>query len=373
MLTGCLRLESDAQVPVKQTPTPTLGEVMGLDVGDIRRMRKQLRKELRKRYRLEKTNEASPAKQRERAAKLAKRWQNVGIGNLPKGGQTTSLETDGVGLRICIKYRHDIKRFIRPIEEAPSTGQVSKSKPKQQNKSKDNDEKVPDAASLPPGCKPIFAALDNGRVKLHVAAINKSGYKEPSTCMFTKKQYYYEMKHGVRKRWEQDRVSSQPMLKAVLDQLSTTNGLGNCDPESWDAYLSIDAQHAGLLEEEYIKNIDRALWKMRMFRLKRRSLDRGVQTLMTSALKDEPIERPFAFAVGNAGFPCNGKRGELPAPTAQLTLAYKRALNRVARTGRKVFIYSLDEYNTTKCCCACGSETVRPIVTHRYNKLMERL
>ena len=60
--------------------------------------------------------------------------------------------------------------------------------------------------------------------------------------------------------------------------------------------------------------------------------------------------------MGAAGFASTG-RGELAAPTAQMTQALERALRREELRGRKVERMAVDEYRTTMCCCACGAVT----------------
>ena len=120
-----------------------------------------------------------------------------------------------------------------------------------------------------------------------------------------------------------------------------------------------------MLDDEFVSNVERAKWKMVMHRGKRRCLDSSVQKLLDTALNGIPKERPLVVGIGNAWFkfPCNGPGGELPAPTSALSKAMKRGLVRVQATGRSVTTQSLDEFRTTRCCCACGSDTFAPVVT----------
>ena len=47
-----------------------------------------------------------------------------------------------------------------------------------------------------------------------------------------------------------------------------------------------------------------------------------------------PTDRPRVIGVGVAGFSANGRGGELPAPTSELSKAFARAIKRVRATGR---------------------------------------
>lgn len=43
----------------------------------------------------------------------------------------------------------------------------------------------------------------------------------------------------------------------------------------------------------------------------------------------------------------------------------KRGIEAIRKTGRSVVTYSVDEFRTTMCCCACGAVTKPPKVLHR--------
>ena len=171
---------------------------------------------------------------------------------------------------------------------------------------------------------------------------------------------YHEMGYHRHQKWDLERRKN-PALAAALVSLSDSGGVSNGDLEKWRAYLGAVNQHIEVLHSEYVANIERALWRMRMFRWKRRSLDMATQKLLKKATDGVPLERPLVFAVGDAGFASTG-RGELPAPTSALMVAFKRALARVSRAGRRVVVLTINEFRTTLCCCACGSVTRKPMV-----------
>ena len=92
-------------------------------------------------------------------------------------------------------------------------------------------------------------------------------------------------------------------------------------------------------------------------RRKKSSLDRAVIRLVREATDDQPRDRPLVVGVGDGGFPSCGKKGELPAPTSELSKAMTRVLDQQRKGGRVVKVMSVNEYRTTMCCCACGCVT----------------
>ena len=97
------------------------------------------------------------------------------------------------------------------------------------------------------------------------------------------------------------------------------------------------------LDAEFVRDVERALWRMRLFRFKHASLDRAAFRLLSSATAGVSPDRPLLLAVGNANFKPSGK-GELPAPTSALSVALKRALQRVGRSqGRETLAMGVDE------------------------------
>jgi hypothetical protein len=73
---------------------------------------------------------------------------------------------------------------------------------------------------------------------------------------------------------------------------------------------------------------------------------------------------PLVLGIGAAGF-ASGGRGELSAPTSELSKALKRAIGSERSKGRQVTVLSVDEFRTTMCCCACGEVTAPPRVRRR--------
>ena len=157
-------------------------------------------------------------------------------------------------------------------------------------------------------------------------------------------------------------MASRPDIQGILVSLSESGGIHNCDVTKWEDYLEVESTHYAVLRDEYIGDKERALWRMRMFRWKRASLDKAVSGLIKSATDGIDTKRPLVLAVGKATFAPTGP-GELAVPTSALSIAFRRGLNKhSASTGRHVLAMAPNEHRTTKCCCACGEETTPGMV-----------
>jgi hypothetical protein len=111
------------------------------------------------------------------------------------------------------------------------------------------------------------------------------------------------------------------------------------------------------MKQEFLIDKERALWKMRLFRLKTRSLDKAVQKVF-----DKAKGRPIVLGVGDAKFPATGP-GEKSMPTTQFVRAILKAKYRYHS---RVKLLNIDEFKTTVCCCGCGTET-RPAFLPNLN------
>ena len=350
----------------------SIGEVLGITPAEFNRRRKELRTSIRRHKRRNLSGLPKGSDRQKRAKREKKHWDRVGASRMPSDVRIDSVETDGVGLRIVLKIKEDLRDFVVPVgakavSNAPVTG---KKRPRGKNASKAAAvvDAVPDpAAGGPP---PLFVATDEGRAKLFSAAISQDATKKPTSMAFHRGRYYHEMGHSARQRWEAAVMAASAPLRLAVDCLSASGGLRNCDPELWRAYLAAETAHRQVLDDEFVGNVDRAKWEMRMFRSKRKSLDQAMRRLMVAATttpagRRQPLERPLVVGVGAANFAACGPQGELPAPISQLSKAMRRAIQAVRATGRHVVTYSVDEFRTTMCCCACGSVTLAPTVRRR--------
>ena len=354
-------------------PTVSVGELLGLTPAAFNRRRHQVRREVRQRYRKRASTEADSDRRR-RLKKQAKRWRMIGASAMPKSARVDSIETDGVGLRLILKTPHDITKFVKPLEttaelDAARAAQAA-AKPKRGRK-RVLPTSAPSACETHPSPQPtlpepVMVAMDLGRAKLFAAAVSRRAVERPKTVVLTRRRYYFEMCHGRRRRWEEVRMAAVPAARDAVMALSLAGSINNSDSASWMAYLAAETAHRQVLDDEFVSNVDRARWRMVMHRGKRRCLDSCVQGLLRTALEGIPRDRPLVVGIGNAGFPSNGPRGELPAPTSELSKAMKRGMENARATGRTVTALSLDEFRTTLCCCACGSRTVAPTVAYRY-------
>jgi hypothetical protein len=158
----------------------TLGDLLGVTVSKFNRFRKKLRAKMRKQCRTEAAKGGLlPGKKRERLKRLARRWERNGYSKLPQGARVDSVETDGVGLRLCVKMPIDLKPYIVPISlpsEAASSSTQASACPPQRRVLKKKVLKASEFEAVDPADaeqpNPIVVALDNGRAKLFTAAIS---------------------------------------------------------------------------------------------------------------------------------------------------------------------------------------------------------
>jgi len=283
---------------------PEVVDMFDLQPNDFRRRRKLLRQSLRRKY-------------KNNSKKLRKKWMKTGCSNMPKDANVYSFETDGIGASVVIHRRVSLleRSDTEFVEEEPMEN-------------------------------PVQVGVDNGRAKLFTAAVSIDPIKPPETILLTRRRYYHEMKHNIHRRWDNQRAN-QPHVRQAIQDMSENGGMKNIV-----GYMESIVTHYDTLKTEYIDNIERALWTMRMFRLKKRCLDTAVQRIF-----DRGKGRPMVIGIGNGSFPCTGK-GEKAVPTTQLMRAFLKA--RFRYKGRVKFL-SINEFRTTMCCCACGSVTTSPL------------
>lgn len=284
---------------------PTIQDMFNVTSQAFKRTRNELRRSLRRKYK------------KENNKKLKKKWFNSGHSNIPRNAIVKVIETDGVGASIIIH------RPINPQEEVKSP--------------------ITDADNIGRLEDPMMVGIDGGRAKILAAAICTNSLTKPETLIFSRKQYYKEIKHKVRMKWENNRVQSNPQLKVALTDLSEDNGTLNVV-----VYIRKVNTHHQVLHDEYIIDKERALWKMRLYRFKKRSIDLAIRRILVKA-KD----RPIVIGIGSASFPSTGK-GEKAVPTTSLMKAFIKAHY---RHHKRIVLLKVDEFRTTLCCCACGNVT----------------
>lgn len=277
---------------------PTFSELFGINPETFRKKRKLIRQRLRRKYKTE-------------SRILKKKWNRLGCSNMPKNARICSFETDGVGISICIQ---------RPI--ALHTEQ------------KDEELQLND---------PAMVGIDIGRAKLFTASISTNSIKKPISYAYTRRQYYRDMKHKFNKRFEEQR-SQRPIIASTLNTLSANGGKKNIQQ-----YTQSVSSHFETLKREYIEDKERALWRMRMYRLKKRALDKAVQCVIERCGKKDIV-----IGIGDAGVLPTGPR-EKSMPTNQIVKVFLKA--KYKQKTRKIKIVSINEFKTTVCCCACGCDT----------------
>jgi hypothetical protein len=374
-----LGTSSRAGTGANQATTASVGDLIGLTPAAFNERCKALRKEVRSRLKRRLRNEKS-AKRRSRLRERAR--TRLGCGVMPKAGRVDSLETDGVGLRLYVKVPKDIASLIAPL---PTKSDASAAKKPThlppRNRSVVDAKGGLSCAEMPltSDIPPIFAAADDGRAKLSTFAVWKPTrptkeypgmpadawvYKKPSTVTLTRKSYYRTMGYFRHRRWSRWQLQ-RPTLAAALVSLSVAGGVRQSRAAGVLGALAAEKASEALLDAEFLERREYAVWKMRLFRGKRRALDGAASLVVKRCTEGQPLQRPLIVGVGSAKFSATG-RGELSAPTVSLHRALKRRLDQLrSRTGREVSLLEVWEHRTTLCCCACGAVTQAPLVSQR--------
>lgn len=288
---------------------PSIMELFGISPVSFRNKRKQIRKGLRKKKHPDKRRMDKSRKERNLRSILKKKWRLLGCSNMPQNARIQSFETDGVGMSICIQRPLPLYKKQEEAEELFE--------------------------------KPVFVGIDQGRAKISVSAISSDPIKKPETVAYTRREYYYHIKHRIRMKWERVRQIQNPVAN-ILSQNGTENIVN---------YITTVSNNIEALENEYLQDKERALWKMRLYRFKKRSLDNAVNKVI-----QKHKNRPIVIGIGDATFAPTG-RGEKAVPTNQFVKALQKGLRRI---NRKSKLLSIPEFRTTLCCCACGQITTQP-------------
>jgi len=365
--------ESSAPPPPAATESDSLGSIMGLTPESFNAKRKQLRGELRKKLSARKRDRPNSAS----AKRIKKKRNRLGCGMMNRDAVVQSMETDGVGARMCVKTPIDVREHVKPIAEeqlkkggdtTTTTGAETSAAAKRrrrQPKKKKQDETVVDEGVLrdrlhvqPP---PIMLGMDSGRKKLFVGALSQYGCKKPTTVTFTRARYYSEMHYWRHRGWSVAQTKKPGVSEALVD-VSRAGGFRCCDEETWRRSMEAERRHHDVLDREFVANPEYAVWKMRLHRLKRASLDRNANRTIRAATHGQSPNRLLLMGIGKASFPSSG-RGELSAPTHAVVEALRRqAKKETLRTGRRIQFEDVEEFRTTVCCSSCGSVTTKPRV-----------
>lgn len=423
------------QVPEARCPhgapesasTP-LQHLLHLLPSDFSRTTREARRLRRRALRRARVDAAGKQRRRGRGRGIAPRRSTCGGRNPDDVVAVSSIRTDGVGLRVCVKTPIDIRKYIRPAptpeeidaweaargaadDQRANASLARKASPRHPDAAvaaaaisrdaadaavngldqalkaaaSDAERKplrkalrearaaltaakgevsramqafrnslvapAPERRSI--GRDDVFIALDNGLVKPYVAAITTDPTKPPETLVFTRRRHRHDMGYFAFRRWEQRRLAQRADVRTALVELSQSGGTRNVDTVRWEAYMQAHSSNATCLLSEY-ESAERALWRMRMFRRGRSSLDRAVDRLFERAKGN----RHVILGVGDAKFP-SSMPGSMSSPTVALQAAIHRG---VARRQGRTTVTSLPENRTTLCCCACGQETTQPRV-----------
>jgi hypothetical protein len=152
-------------------------------------------------------------------------------------------------------------------------------------------------------------------------------------CRLTRRRFYRESGAGPR-ALEKERVDRRAIGPVLLSLSETT--YHTADVQEMEGYLAKSLTS------------DAVMWKHRLARsAARRAMDVwiGKRRTLDRFWKRDVCAEGATIAYGNAGFASSG-RGEKAVPTTEASKAAARFAARVVW---------VDEYCTTKCCCACGT------------------
>ena len=214
----------------------------------------------------------------------------------------TEVKTDGVAL--CLNVWRDDRATQRPESGVPRVARGEE-----------------------------YLAVDPGRANICSVVRVRDG-EVLEKLRFTRKQYYTE---GNVDRNRAKRARLDYSIRATLDDLSEHNKRTSCHI-AFGEYLAAKRPHDPDL---WRVGLDRrcAAWRMDTYIHCRSAVDRFWRRAVGK------LTRPV-IAYGDAAFSASG-RGERAVPTRGMAIA-------ASRHGRLAMV---DEYNTTKCCCECGSVT----------------
>ena len=300
-------------------PGSNLQKLLGLTSVCFNKRRQKLRKQLQKRYK----NNANKKQ-------LRKKWMKIGHSCLSSKAEIASISTDGVGLRLSVKYK--------PTEPFVSTH--------------------PDDRTIPDDAYQI--GFDGGRVNLGTTADQLGNVN-----LVKRSQFYKTQRDKKAKRWERQRMKATAWGQAIAE-MSEAGGFKNTKLSTWEATLGVVANHINVLKNEQLVSKERALMKMRRFRWKKSFLDRGWKNVLKPGI-DKERKRHIALGIGDGDFPCTGK-GEQAVPTKGIYISLWRVV-RMLGIRQLVHEVSIPEYNTTKCCHRCG-HVMEPVYTPQGDELL---
>jgi len=375
----------------------SLGSLLGLTPDVFNADRVRIRREIQKKL----SQPKKPGKRpNDFQRRLKKKRMRLGAGRMHPEAIVQSMETDGVGARLCVKTPLDMKAFVVPLPDSETNEAVSQPRKRLKRgdwlammKAQREEAAAREERERETVCaqrrrdNPVILCQDRGRKKLAATAVSTNPLKKPETDMFTRSRFYSEMRYWRHQSWSVSRTR-QPLVAEALAEMSQAGGLRNCNPVIWDATLETERFYEDILDAEFVEPPDYALWRMRIFRLKRASLDRATFGLLSRAMRGQPAARGLVVGVGDGSF-CSTGRGELSAPTTSMDKAMSRSIQRFRdiqknqnkerekkgkttnRSERKVELMSVPEYASTMCCCECGQLTEAAPVTTRDTKTGE--
>ena len=291
-----------------------LQKLLGLTTTLFNSRKAAIRKNLRKRERTKQRWYKKKGKNGKRYGgdKWIKRnkFRKNGRSSLPPGARLKCVNTDGVGLRLCLEFVPS-----RPIVK--------------------QEELFPENT--------LLVGKDTGRVRMSTT-VDSDG----KVSMMTRQDKYNAERHTRMQKWENDRRAGTPWATA-LAAIATAGGFRNRDLNTWMASLDAQNQHLKVILEEQLYDKERAKKKMVRFRWRRSWMDRRIRELLAPAWKDG---RHMVIGRGDGSFSSTGK-GELSVPTVGIEDGMRRII-KMTGSSHLVKQVPVCEENSTKCCHHCG-------------------
>ena len=184
----------------------SLGSMLGLTPEAFNAGRTRIRHEIQKKLSRPRRSGACPSDFQRR---LKKKRMRLGAGRMHPEAVIQSLETDGVGARLCVKTPQDMIAFVVPLRDVETADTSETTRPRKRMKrgewlammaAKREADAAKEREEHDIVCErrrrenPVTMGMDQGLKKLMATAVSTIPLKKPTSEMFTRSCYYSEMR-----------------------------------------------------------------------------------------------------------------------------------------------------------------------------------
>jgi hypothetical protein len=316
----------------------------------------------------------------------------LGLRAWPRGGELTSIRTDGVGVSLCFTIRG--RKPARTLDSLTDAQHALKGctrialggiDPGSKNMGTLQAAYLPDELQLTASPDDFWwregisapCACDSGSTCSCAQEYGAKQHVKTDGCVLSAGTYYARSLIKQQQRWQKARRRASPTYVHACSSLSEAGTWRTPDLQAFRAMCVRLNEHAEAFRAYDLEPVDAAKRRMLLFRRKRSLLDqsaqRMVQTTMDTAAKAGDAADAVVLGYGNASK--KTPRGCAPVPHKELKMAVRRALDRIkakAAQGRRieqkgprvVLLVSVDEFRTTMLCHVCHQK-----MTERQIKL----